>query len=61
MQELFPKRGIAKEDLPPFLQTWLDCSSPDYMFSPTQLQTWTSVHLWDVVGILNAGLSMCMI
>jgi hypothetical protein len=38
-QELFPKRGIAKKDLPPFLQTWLDRSSPDCMFSPTQLRT----------------------
>jgi hypothetical protein len=42
---LFAKHGIAKEDLRPFLQTWLDHSSPDCMFSPRQLQTWTSVHL----------------
>jgi hypothetical protein len=33
MEELYPKRGIAKEDLPPFLQTWLDRTSPDW---PTQ-------------------------
>jgi hypothetical protein len=55
MQELFPKWGIAKEDLPPFLKTWLDHSSPDCMFSPTQLRTWTSAHLQGVAWYLECG------
>jgi hypothetical protein len=53
MQELFPKRGIAKEDLPPFLQTWLDHSSTDCMFSPIQLRTWTSAHLRGIAWYLE--------
>jgi hypothetical protein len=53
MQELFPKRGIAKEDLPPFQHTWLDRSSPDCMFLPGQLRTWTSAHLWRVAWYLE--------
>jgi hypothetical protein len=52
-QELFPKRGIAKEDLPPFLQTWLDCSSSECMFSPGQLKT--SAHLRGVAWYLECG------
>jgi hypothetical protein len=55
MQELFPKRGIAKEDLPPFLQTWLDRTSTDCMFSPSQLRTWTSAHLRGVAWYLECG------
>jgi hypothetical protein len=54
-QELFPKRGIAKEDLPPFLQTWLDRSSSDFMFSPGQLKTWTTAHLRGVAWYLECG------
>jgi hypothetical protein len=52
---LFPKRGIAKEDLPPFLQTWLDHTSTDCMFSPSQLQTWTSAHLSGVAWYLECS------
>jgi hypothetical protein len=54
-QELFPKRGIAKEDLPPFLQTWLDRTSTDCMFSPLQIRTWTSAHLRGVAWYLECG------
>jgi hypothetical protein len=54
-QELFPKHGIAKEDLPPFLQMWLDRSSPDYMFFLSQPRTWTSAHLWGVAWYLECG------
>jgi hypothetical protein len=54
-QELFPKHGIAKEDLPPFLQTWLDCASTDCMFSPSQLRTWTSANLCGVAWYLECG------
>jgi hypothetical protein len=54
-QELFPKRGIAKEDLLPFLQTWLDRTSTDCMFSPSQLRTWTSAHLRGVAWYLECG------
>ena len=43
--ELCGKKAIAKEDFPPFLTTWLDRSSPDCMFSPGQLKSWTSSHL----------------
>jgi hypothetical protein len=55
MQELFPKHGIAKEDLLPFLDTWLDRSSPDCMFSPLQLQTWTSTYLRGTAWYLECG------
>jgi hypothetical protein len=54
-QELFRKREIAKEDLPPFLQTWLDRTSPDCMFSHGQLKTWTSAHLRGVAWYLKCG------
>ena len=43
--ELFPKKAIQKADLPPFLTTWLDRSSPDCMFSTVQLKTWPTPHL----------------
>ena len=43
--ELCGKKAIAKEDFPPFLTTWLDRSSPDCMFSPGQVKSWTSSHL----------------
>ena len=43
--ELFPKKAIRKADLPPFLTTWLDRSSPDCMFSTVQLKTWPTPHL----------------
>ena len=43
--ELYSKKAIAKEDLPSFLTTWLDQSSPDCMFSLSQLKSWTSSHL----------------
>jgi hypothetical protein len=39
----------------PFLQTWLDRTSPDCMFSPRQLRTWTSVHLRGVASYLKCG------
>jgi hypothetical protein len=55
IQELYPKRGIAKEDLISFLQTWLDCTSIDCMFSPGQLKTWTSAHLRGVAWYLECG------
>jgi len=42
---LYDKKAIAEEDLLPFLTTWLDQSSGDCMFSPTQLKNWTSSHL----------------
>jgi hypothetical protein len=54
-QELLPKHGIAKKDLPPFLHTWLDRSSPDCMFSPGQLRTWTSAHLCGIAWYLECG------
>ena len=43
--ELYPKKAIQKADLPPFLTTWLDRSSPDCMFSTVQLKTWPTPHL----------------
>ena len=43
--ELYPKKAIQKADLPPFLTTWLDRSSPDCMFSAVQLKTWPTPHL----------------
>ena len=43
--ELFPKKAIQKADLPPFLTTWLDRSSPNCMFSTVQLKTWPTPHL----------------
>jgi hypothetical protein len=54
-QELFPKYRIGKEDLPPFLQTWLDRTSLDCMFSSGQLKTWTSAHLRGVAWYLEYG------
>lgn len=43
--ELLPKHAIAKEDLPVFLNTWLDRSSDVCMLSASQLRTWTTAHL----------------
>ena len=43
--ELYPKKAIQKADLPPFLTTWLNRSSPDCMFSTFQLKTWPTPHL----------------
>ena len=53
--KLLPKHGIAKEDLPPFLHTWLNRYSPDCMFSPRQLQTWNSAHLRGVAWYIEFG------
>lgn len=43
--ELYAKKAIEKADLPPFLTTWLDRSSPDCMFTSGQLKNWTTPHL----------------
>jgi hypothetical protein len=37
------------------LNTWLDRSSSDYMFSPSQIKTWTSTHLRGVGWYLEYG------
>lgn len=44
-RELLVKNAIQKADLPPFMSTWLDRSSPDCMFSPGQFKSYTSPHL----------------
>jgi hypothetical protein len=54
-QELFPKYRIGKEDLPPFLQTWLDRTSPECVFSLGQLKTWTFANLRGVAWYLECG------
>jgi hypothetical protein len=56
MQELFPKHRIVKEDLPLFLDTWLNRSSPNCMFSLGQLRMWTSIQLQGVAWYLECGL-----
>jgi hypothetical protein len=56
MRELFLKHEIAKEVFPPFLQTWLNRSSHDYIFTSQQLQMWTSTHLRGVGWYLECGL-----
>ena len=43
--ELYPKGAISKTNLPPFLTTWLDRSSPNCMFTTSQLSRWTTPHL----------------
>lgn len=50
-----PKEGIAKEDLSPFLGTWLDRTSADCMFSKNQLRTWSSAHLRGMGWYLECG------
>jgi len=43
--ELEAKGAIAREDLPPFLSAFLDRTSVDNMYSPSQLCTFTTAHL----------------
>jgi len=45
MFELFAKKDKANANLLPFINIWLDRSSPHYMFSPSYIENWTSVHL----------------
>ena len=55
MLELLPKKAIKKDDLPPFLNSWIDISSPDCMFNASQLKTWTSAHLRGAGWYLDCG------
>ena len=45
MLELFAKKAISREDLSPFLGSWLDRESLECMFSTNQSKTWTTTHL----------------
>ena len=56
--ELCGKKAIAKEDFLSFFTTWLDRSSPDYMFSPGQLKNWTSSHLMAYPWYLECNFSV---
>src|ERR1700737_4422593 len=55
--ELLAKGAISKDDLPVFLNTWLDRSNSACMFSALQQRTWTSSHLTGGAWYLDCALS----
>jgi len=43
--ELLAKNTIIREDLPPFLSSWIDQSSKECMYTPSQLRIFRTANL----------------
>lgn len=53
------KGALEKHELPLFLQTWVDKDSTHCMFTPSQIQSWSSLHLSDNCWYLDCAKTFC--